>query len=101
MTTEKRSAAHITINKPTFEPDPFKSLQHVLDTFASGCNRHEQLILMIEACIGEGINTASQIIGTLKLLGFNAQHIGMALNDLNPIAHRWQRSEDGVYSLAT
>lgn len=101
MTTEKRSAAHITINKPTFEPDPLKRLQHVLDTFGSGCNRHEQLILMIEACIGEGIDTSSRIIAALKNLGFNAQHVSMALKDLNPIAHRWQRSADGIYRLPT
>ena len=93
------SAAQIKIAKPAAERDLFKRLQRLLQTIAPGSNRHEQLILMIEACIGEGIDTGLHLVDMLKRLGFNAQHVGMALADHNPHASRWKRSADGIYRL--
>lgn len=89
------SAAHIKIAKP----DPFERLQQLLKTIAPGINGHEQLVLMIEARIGGGINTAPALTEMLKRLDLNGRHIGMALGGHNPYAGRWKRNADGIYSL--
>lgn len=57
-----------------------------------GCNKNEQVIALILACLGEGITAASVIVGTITCLGYNNKHVGMMLHD--NIGHLWHR--DGV-----
>lgn len=63
-------------------------------------NKNDQAIVLIAACIDHGINTGRWIIGTLKPLGFNPQHLGKMLRDnagSDPKRFWWQRHADGTY----
>jgi len=69
---------------------------------ACGSNKNDSAIALITACIGEGIDTRPQIIGTLKHLDYNPRHVGMMLNNNEgslPSLHRWMRDADGCYRL--
>lgn len=67
-----------------------------------GVNKHDRAIVLIIACIEEGLNTGPRIVGALRKLGFNPRHVGMHLREGtggDPQRHRWQRVEDGRYFL--
>ena len=91
-----RSAVNIEIAVPT---DPIARLQRLLDTYGTGANKHEQAIMLVEACISEGINTGPRIIGALKRLGFDHRHVAIVLKGDTPFAHGWRKGTDGIYSL--
>ncbi|WP_257540721.1 hypothetical protein [Sphingobium sp. CFD-1] len=91
-----RSVANIKIAVPT---DPMERLQRLLDGYGSEGNMHEKAIMLIEACIMEGLNTGPAIIGALKRLGFNPRHIAIVLKGDTPFACRWRKDADGIYSL--
>jgi hypothetical protein len=69
----------------------------------AACRRadaHSRAIVMIQACIDNGIDTRSRIRGTLIKLGFHEDHAVIMLNAYagpNPEAHHWYRDEDGTY----
>lgn len=91
-----RSVANIKIAALN---DPIKRLRRLLDTHGSGGNKHEQAIMLIEACIMEGINTGPEIIGALRQLDFDPRHIAIALKGDTDYAHRWVKDVNGIYSL--
>jgi hypothetical protein len=56
--------------------------------------------MLINACIGEGIDTGSRIIGVLARLGYNKQHAGITLKaglKKEPKWPNWGRNQDGSY----
>ena len=64
------------------------------------CNKHEQVIVLIHACIDSGRNTKGRILDALDRLGWNMQHARLLLDKStgNLLAlHRWSRDADGVY----
>ena len=91
-----RSAANIKIALPT---DPVMRLQRLLEGYGSEGNMHEKAIMLIEACIMEGLNTGPAIIGALKRLGFNPRHVAIILRGDAQYACRWLKDADGIYSL--
>jgi hypothetical protein len=69
---------------------------------ASADNREHQAILLITVCTEAGYNRRKLIREAGRLVGLNAKHIMIILNQnagSNPERHLWQRSEDGFYSL--
>ncbi|KAA9016058.1 MULTISPECIES: hypothetical protein [Sphingobium] len=67
-----------------------------------GLNRHDQLIAVFQALIGDGVNEGPHLVSTAKQLGFDGQHIGMTLSHHtggDPVSHYWSRNQDGRYSL--
>lgn len=77
----------------------FLGLRELLDACA-GTSRHDQAIVGIHYCIDKGWDTGSQIIGSMKRMGFNGRHIGAVLHAFsgsNPARHYWLRGEDGRY----
>jgi hypothetical protein len=67
---------------------------------ASGCNRNDQVIMLIERCLELGLNTDRAIIGTLMKLDYKPGHVARMLKEqagLNPANSRWRRDKDGVY----
>jgi hypothetical protein len=59
----------------------------------------DRAIALILACLYENIDTGKRIVGVLRQLGFNAQFVGMILQQnagSNPDYHLWRR-EQGVY----
>lgn len=67
-----------------------------------GPNKHDQATALITACIMEGMDTGKRIIGALKVLGFDPQHVGIILNEgtgLDPERHHWRRDQEGTYAV--
>ena len=67
-------------------------------------NKHDRATALIAACIAEGVNTKSRIIGVLATLGFNRGHIAKWLGmhtGSNPVRHWWKRDEAETYHLLT
>lgn len=65
-----------------------------------GSNKHHQAIVLITACIGEGITQGRDIVRTLQRLGLNAQHAGKTLAEGigdQPDRHRWSKGASGRY----
>ena len=79
--------------------DLIESLRE-LRAACSTCNKHEQAIVLIDACIDAGRNTKDGILGTLGLLGCNLTHARLLLAKSTgnaPARHRWSCDSDGVY----
>lgn len=71
-----------------------------LNKACAGSNSHSRAIVLIHACIDNGINTRGRIRGTLVKLGFNADHAVTTLNKgtgNDPALYHWQLDEAGTY----
>jgi hypothetical protein len=80
----------------------FKRLRDLMAECEPHSNRHELAIVLISACITEGLDRGPRITGALQALGFNKQHIGMVLRQEtgdNLARHHWQRVPGGRYRL--
>jgi hypothetical protein len=107
--TGSRSAPNITVStsEPSVAPKSdssamFARLQRLIDDCGPNRNKHHLVIVLITACITEGVDTGSRIIGALVHLGFNNRHVAMLLKEgtgANPELHRWRKGQDGRYSL--
>jgi uncharacterized protein YoaH (UPF0181 family) len=76
-----------------------KKLSDYLDT--TDANEHQKAVTLIQACIGEGIRSGSEIISLLSDLGYDKGHIGIMLkrNRQGTVDKLWIRDDDGLYSL--
>ncbi|MBB3909754.1 hypothetical protein [Sphingomonas desiccabilis] len=86
--------------EPTGTAAMFGRLRKLLR--ACGPNRHDQVLVLISACITEGVDTRGQIIGTLGHLDFKRGHVAMLLAEgtgTNPEVYRWRRDAAGTYTL--
>lgn len=66
----------------------------------AGVNKHDRAHMLINACIGEGIDSGPRIIGVLAKLGFNKQHVGITLKaglQREPEQPNWGRQDEGRY----
>jgi hypothetical protein len=66
----------------------------------AGLKKHDRAHTLINACISEGIDTGTRIIGVLAKLGFNKRHVGIALKagtQREPEWPNWGRRDDGKY----
>lgn len=67
---------------------------------AAGTNSHDRVHALMNACITEGVDTGSRIVGTLARLGYNRHHVGIVLNAglrAAPERPNWGRTAEGVY----
>lgn len=90
MTT---SAAHITV--PAKETTLFKDLQTLVK--AAGPNKHDQAIVLCNACIESRIDMIGGIMEIGIRSGLNRGHIARILKD--GTGHRWRRDGEGIYTL--
>jgi len=64
-------------------------------------NKHDIVGVLIHACLDEGINTRSQIIGVIKHLGYNSRHVAIVLEKgagPNPERYFWYCDACGRYT---
>ena len=61
-----------------------------------GLNKHEQVIVLIGACIEEGITTGPSIVGTVAHVGLNKKHVGAVL--AKSIGDLWHRDGNRLYT---
>jgi hypothetical protein len=69
---------------------------------AGGPNKHDAVMLVIIACIGDGWNTRSAILRTLAAVGYKKGHAAILLDQgtgPNPRRHHWLLDEEGRYHL--
>jgi hypothetical protein len=81
------------------DSDLFESMRE-LQAACSTCNKREQAIDLVDACIEAGRNTKAGILGTLGLLGRNMSHARLVLaksTGNGTSRHRWSCDSDGVY----
>jgi hypothetical protein len=67
---------------------------------ASGVNRHDRALTIINGCINEGIDRGPEIIAALACLGFNPKHAGITLSSniqRDPVWPYWGRRDCGQY----
>lgn len=63
-------------------------------------NKHERANMLISSCIDEGVDSGSRIVGLLRELGFDRQHVGMLLKggiQRHPEWPNWGRTDAGAY----
>ena len=80
--------------------DAFVESLRALQRACQYCNKHDQAIVLISACIDAGYDTHGRILGALHALGWNLRHAAIVLiksAGSNPAIHRWQRDDHGVY----
>jgi len=64
--------------------------------------KHDRVIVLIQACISQGIVRGTQLVSVIKELGFNAQHVGMTLTKGrgdDPVRHHRRREDGCAHSL--
>lgn len=61
-----------------------------------GSSRHDQAIVLVAACIEEGITKGPHIVGTVASMGFKPRHVGKLLHD--NIGNLWQRDGERFYT---
>jgi hypothetical protein len=101
LVAPRQSAADILVFKRP------RVMQHWLDPIRemlNGCgtNKNDKAIVAIEALIGDGVDTGSEIVAAMGLLGFDKGHAGITLKaglGRVPALHRWSKNDDGRYRL--
>jgi hypothetical protein len=105
MTTKKNapiSGKDIVIPDAAPPGTLHQSLQGLLNKIGDACSKHDQVLILIEACIGEAVTKGSDIIAVISALGFSSRHVGMWLaQGCGPSAerNRWFKGADGRYCL--
>lgn len=95
MTT---TPSHDGLNLP--DKELFNGFRELLDSCGLETSKHDRAIVLIEACIDQGIDTRARIVGVAKHLGFEHGHIAILLaqnTGRSPDSYRWQRDKDGQY----
>jgi len=94
QTNLKRSAASIKIIKRD-PSDLIGGLRSMLDRLGPEVNKHDRADILIKACIGEGVNTASQIFEIAARLGFSHGHVPIRLK--HGIGNHWTVDANARY----
>ena len=74
----------------------FHDLEILLWSCGPEASKHDQVKVLISACIDDGIDKGPWIVGTVSSMGFNARHIGKILHD--HVNHLWSRDSGGQYT---
>ncbi len=86
-------------NRAAFE-ELLSGLRRLDQSCGSSAGKHERAIVLIHACIAQGINTRGSIMAVLLQLGFVRGHIAIVLEEnsgSNPSGSHWERRADGAY----
>ena len=84
------------------DAEAYRRLRRLQRAFGANPNKHELALTLITACILQGWDTRSRIVGTLRKLGLDHGHAVLMLTEgtgSNPSRHRWERGVDGHYRL--
>ena len=90
-----------TLPKPQSSDEKAEMFRRLEDLYwlckRDGLNKQDQAIVLIRACIEEGITTGPSIVGTAAHVGLNPKHVGAVLT--KSIGNLWHRDDNRVYSL--
>lgn len=80
----------------------FKKLRELKRACGRGANMNDVAVVLITACIEEGLNVRARIIPALEHLGLEWNHVARTLRvetGDDPRLSRWSRRADGTYVL--
>ncbi len=103
MTTEITTTGMVDQLASNASAEDVTSIFKELRALKAACRRadsHSRAIVLIQACIDNGINTRARIRGTLPQLGFDADHAIIVLKACTgkyPDVHHWYRDDNGVF----
>jgi hypothetical protein len=79
------------------------TLEALRDGLATdGCNKADQVIVLITVCIEDGITAGPEIVSTVSRLGCDQKYVGIQLSKNagpNTERSRWVRTAEGPYQL--
>jgi hypothetical protein len=78
------------------------ALADLRDVLQGTCNKHDQVTVLIQACINEGVDTRRALADELTSLGYDRALVIVTLNTqvgASPGCCRWWRDEQGRYRL--
>lgn len=80
----------------------FRRLRALEEDCGPDAKQYDRVIVLIAACIEEGLTEGKRIVGAIARLNFDKQFVGMQLvknagND--PTRHHWRKLGDGTYAL--
>lgn len=88
-----------TVKTPAEKAEMFRRLETLkAGLIQDGCNRNQQVIALIIACLNEDLTAGPAIVGAIAHLGYNGQHVGKMLHD--NLGHMWQRDGFRIYRIA-
>jgi hypothetical protein len=80
----------------------FDGLRQLKRDCSPTSTKDELAMILIKACIYDGLDTGPRIVGALATLGLNKKHAGIVLSRWvgnDPERYHWQRNADGRYSV--
>ena len=80
----------------------FERLKKLLLDCGPETNKHDQVRILVAACLEEGIHQGPRIVGVLGKLGFNPRHVGKTLSMFagsDPAQYDWWKDSTGEYRL--
>ena len=80
----------------------FRRLRALDADCGPNANQYDRVIVLIAACIEEGLTEGKRIVGVIAQIGFDRQFVGIVLtkNAGNDSArHLWRKLDDGTYAL--
>lgn len=80
----------------------FQRLRWLKRTLGEKPNKHDLAIMLVSACILEGLDRRSRIVGALRTIGLDQAHIVLTLKHgtgSDPVRHRWELDHEGRYHL--
>lgn len=87
----------MTTDTPTATTAMLRRLEVLRDVCIQiGCDKHEQVQMLVAACIDEGVDTGPEIIATLVKIGFKGSHVGIVLR--TNLKRLWQRDGERFYT---
>lgn len=78
-----------------FSDNLYEEMKDLIASCGSEANKHDLAIVTIEACIDNGVNTKSHLIGILQHVGLDRGHLAITL-EVETASRRW-RCVEGVY----
>lgn len=87
----------MTTDTPTATTAMLRRLEVLRDVCIQiDCDKHDQVQILVAACIDEGINTGPGIIAKLADIGFDKDHVGIVLR--TNLKRLWQRDGERFYT---
>lgn len=102
MTTKTSTQSHDPFVTKEATYALFERLKRLWLDCGPATNKHDQVRMLVAACIEEDIRQGPRIVGVLGKLGFNRRHVGKMLSVLagpDPAQHDWWKDCAGDYHL--
>lgn len=90
------------VNDPSDINAVFRRLRALDADCGPDANQYDRVIVLIAACIEEGLTEGKRIVGAIARLDFDKKFVGIQLSKNvgnDPARHLWRKLDDGTYAL--